>query len=147
MFSFIFFASASTAENVLNGIKIDPSIDRFIRAGIIDRAGYDDPMRIIRPNLEDEADKSWPLAVRRAWPYYMMGASQLWLNLIAETAAQKLADQPPASVAEIESFYQQVDRAVTEVWQNQGQHAFMHHLNALFEYEPLIYRERRYMTF
>jgi hypothetical protein len=76
-----------------------------------------------------------------------MGASQMWLNLIADIAAENLTDNPPASIAEIETFYQQVNETLTELWQNEGRHAFMHHLNALFEYEPLIYWEKQYLTF
>jgi hypothetical protein len=71
----------------------------------------------------------------------------MWLNLIVEIAAENMTDEPPSSMAEIEQFYQNVDEILTQLWQKEGRHAFMHHLNALFEYEPLIYWERRYMTF
>jgi hypothetical protein len=77
-----------------------------------------------------------------------MGASQMWLNLIAEIAAENLTDDPPpASIAEIETFYQRVNQTIAELWQKEGRHAFMHHLNALFEYKPLIYLEKRHLTF
>lgn len=147
MFSFIFYASPQTAENVLNGIKFDPSLDKLKLAGVIDHAGFDDPAKITRPNIEDTGDKRWPTSLQKAWPYYIMGASQMWLNLIAEIAAENLTDKAPASIAEIETFYQQVNETITELWQKEGRHAFMHHLNALFEYEPLIYWEKRSMTF
>jgi hypothetical protein len=146
-FSFIFYSSPKTAQKIFNELKNDPLVNNLKVAGILEKDVYDDPTRNTRPNIEDTGDRNWPLAVQKSWPYYIMGASQLWLNLIAETVAEKLTDRPPATVAEIESFYQQVDRAVTQLWQNQGRHAFMHHLNALFEYEPLIYWEKREMTF
>lgn len=146
-FSFIFYSSPKTALKIFNGLKNDPLVNNLKSAGVLEKDVYDDPTRLNRPNIEDTCDPNWPLAIQKSWPYYIMGASQMWLNLIAETAAEKLTDRPPATVAEIESFYQQVDRAITQLWQNEGRHAFMHHLNALFEYEPLIYREKRYMTF
>ena len=71
----------------------------------------------------------------------------MWLNLVAEIADQDLQDDPPASIEEIDSFYRQVDETVTELWQENGRHAFLHHLNAVFEYEPLIYWEKRFMDF
>jgi len=146
-FSFIFYSSPQTAEKIFNGLKADPLVATLKFAGVIDHADFDDPAQITRPKLEDTADKSWPLAVQKAWPYYIMGASQMWLNLIAEVAAERPPEIPPASIEEIEAFYQDIDETITQLWQKEGRHAFMHHLNALFEYEPLIYWEKKYLNF
>ena len=146
-FSFIFYSSAETALKIYDGLKMDPLVVNLKSAGVLERDIFDDPAKLSQPNIEDTSDKNWPLSIQKSWPFYIMGASQMWLSLIAETAEEKLTDDPPATVAEIQSFYQQVDRTITLLWQNKGRHAFMHHLNALFEYEPLIYLEKRYMTF
>ncbi len=124
-FSFIFYSSPQTAQKIFNELKTDPLVNNLKSAGILEKDVYDDPTRITKPNIEDTGDRNWPLAVKKSWPYYIMGASQLWLNLIAETAAEKITDRPPATMAEIESFYQQVDRSITRLWQNEGRHAFM----------------------
>ena len=71
----------------------------------------------------------------------------MWLNLVVEVAERDLKDNRPTTLEEIDSFYQQVDETVTEFWQKNGRHAFLHHLNAIFEYQPLIYWEKRYMDF
>jgi len=147
MFSFIFYASPQTAQLIFNALKADPLVGILKDAGVIDRAEYDDPTHIARPHIEDTGDRQWPVAIQKTWPYYIMGASQMWLNLIAEIAAENLADNPPSSIRDIEAFYRQVDQTITRLWQQDGRHAFMHHLNALFEYEPLIYWEKRSMTF
>jgi hypothetical protein len=76
-----------------------------------------------------------------------MGVSQMWLNLIAQVADDDMKSDSPSSIKEIEAFYKQVEETMTDLWQNQGRHAFMHHLNALFGYKPLIYWEKRYLTF
>jgi hypothetical protein len=146
-FSFIFYSSPQTAQRIFNALKIDPLVNNMKSKGILDKDIYDDPTRITQPNIEDTGDKNWPVSIQKTWPYYMMGASQMWLNLIAQIAAENLADDPPASIADIEAFYQQINETITVLWQKEGRHAFLHHLNALFEYEPLIYLERRYMTF
>jgi hypothetical protein len=146
-FSFIFYSSPQTAQHIFSALKTDPLVNNLKLAGVLDQDFYDDPTRITHPNIEDTSDKNWPASIQKTWPYYIMGASQMWLNLIAEVAAENLADDPPASIAEIETFYQQVNETITELWQKEGRHAFLHHLNALFEYEPLIYWEKRNMTF
>jgi hypothetical protein len=71
----------------------------------------------------------------------------MWLNLVVEIAERDLKDHRPASLEEIDVFYRQVDETVTGLWQKTGRHAFLHHLNAVFEYQPLIYWEKRYMDF
>ncbi len=147
-FSFIFYSSPQTAQNIFNTLKTDPLVNDLKSAGLLAKDVYDDPAKSTLPNIEDTGDKNWPASIQKTWPYYIMGASQMWLNLIAEIAAEKLADDPaPSSIEEIEAFYQQVDETITDLWQKEGRHAFMHHLNALFEYEPLIYWEKRHMTF
>lgn len=146
-FSFIFYSSPQTAEKIFSGLRTDPLLAELKSAGVIEYVEFDDPAQITRPNLEDTADKSWPLSIQKTWPFYIMGASQMWLNLIAEVAAEKTTDIPSASIEEVQAFYQQVDQAITQLWQKEGRHAFMHHLNALFEYEPLIYWEKKYLNF
>ncbi len=147
-FSFIFYSSPQTAQRIFNELKSDSLVNNLKLAGVLSQDVYDDPTRITRPDIEDTSDKNWPASIQKTWPHYIMGASQMWLNLIAEIAAEKLADDPaPSSIEEIEAFYQQVNKTITELWQKEGRHAFMHHLNALFEYKPLIYLEKKYMTF
>lgn len=146
-FSFIFYASPGTARHMFNALQTDPLVAYLKTAGVLVQDIYDDPTRIIRPNIGDASDKHWPASIRKTWPYYIMGASQMWLNLIAEIADKNMTDDPPASIAEIETFYQLVDETVTKLWQEEGRHAFMHHLNALFEYQPLIYWKKQYLTF
>ena len=73
-----------------------------------------------------------------------MGVSRMWLQLISE-----LADQSPgvSGVSGNPDSYRQVQAGITDLWQTEGRHAFLHHLNALFGYEPLIIYEKRYLQF
>lgn len=146
-FSFIFYTSPRTAQKIFQTLQSDPMAIKMKSGGVIDDIVIDDPAKLTRPNIEDTSDKNWPVSIQKAWPYYIMGASQMWLNLIAQVAGDNLISGPPLSVQEIEAFYNQVNQTVTDLWQKQGRHAFMHHLNALFGYEPLIYYEKRYLTF
>ncbi len=57
--------------------------------GVIVRVSCDDTTTVTRPNLEDTSDRSWSLPVQKSWPFYIMGVSEMWLNLIREVAGQK----------------------------------------------------------
>ena len=118
-----------------------------LAAGFLGEVVYSNPAEIKRPNIEDTSDPKWPDSIQNTWPYYITGVSRMWLNLVAEIADKDLEDDPPASQEEIDAFYRQVEESVTELWQNKGRHAFMHHLNAIFRYEPMIYYEKRFMNF
>jgi hypothetical protein len=146
-FSFIFYASPRTARNIFQTLQSDPMVSDMKSTGVIDDVVCDDPAKLTRPNIEDTSDKNWPVSIQKTWPYYIMGVSQMWLNLIAQVADDDMKSDSPSSIKEIEAFYKQVEETMTDLWQKQGRHAFMHHLNALFGYKPLIYWEKRYLTF
>jgi hypothetical protein len=76
-----------------------------------------------------------------------MGVSQMWLNLISETVADLPTADASLSLDEYEQFYIEVNATVTLLWEINGRHAFLHHLNALFGYEPLIFYEKRMLGF
>ncbi len=64
-----------------------------------------------------------------------MGASVMWLGLINQYIdASGATDR---DFDELVDDYDNVDEAIGEIWQSEGQHAFLHHLNALFGYEPM----------
>ena len=68
-----------------------------------------------------------------------MGVSALWLGLIddfLEVAVEEV-DDPLVLLEE----YRQVDARIAEIWRQEGQHALLHHLNAIFGYKPLTIRK------
>ena len=145
--TFYFYSPSRTAQKIFDALQSNPILIDTLSAGVIDDIVYDNPANIERPNIDDTSDKKWPLSIQKTWPYYITGVSQMWLNLVAEIADRDLQDDRPATLEDIESFYRQVDETVTELWQKNGRHAFLHHLNAVFGYEPLIYWEKRFMNF
>ncbi len=146
-FSFIFYALPRTAQKIFDALQANPILASSLSARVVDDIIYDNPAKIKRPDIGDTSDKKWPPVIQKTWPYYITGVSQVWLNLVVEIAERDLKDNQPASLEEIESFYRQVDDTVTRLWQQNGRHAFLHHLNAVFGYQPLIYYEKRYMNF
>jgi hypothetical protein len=118
------------------------------RADIIIRDIYEDPDKIIAPNIEDTSDGHWSPHIRKSWPFFIMGVCQMWLSLI-ENISEVIdgKKQRKTSLKKMLSFYQQVNESIKILWREEGCHAMLHHLNAIFGYEPLFVREvnlRRY---
>ena len=146
-FSFIFYSSPQTAQRIFNSLQSNPILIDTLADGIIREIVYDDPSIIRRPGIDDTSDKMWPVVIQKSWPYYITGVSQMWLNLVAEIAERDLQGIRPVTLEDIESIYSQVDETITELWRNNGRHAFLHHLNAVFGYHALIYYEKLYLNF
>ena len=76
-----------------------------------------------------------------------MGASQMWLDLISQMARDEASTNAELSFDQLDEHYAGAGAAITSLWQNEGRHAFLHHLNALFGYEPILIIEKRHMRF
>jgi hypothetical protein len=131
-FSFIFRSTPRDAARVSQTIRANPTLQRLQRRGRIERVSYDDLSRIARPALADTSDGSWSEVMQRAWPAFIMGVSQTWLDLIAEV--ERSGRWPPGLDARWRAIAAEVDR----IWQDEGGHALLHHLNAVFGYRPVI---------
>jgi hypothetical protein len=145
--SLIIYATPAAADAVYAGIRAAPLTEALIAAGRIDRVAYEDTTRIERPDLEDVSDEAWPMEVQRAWPYFIMGVSRTWLELVSQKADALAEGGTPAGLPELIGRYRQVNDAVDELWEQQGRHAFLHHLNAVFGYRPLVIYERKLLSF
>ncbi|MGE5257216.1 MAG: hypothetical protein ACM3KE_11125 [Hyphomicrobiales bacterium] len=146
-FSFIFFASPETARRVYSEISDNPTLQQAVSSGRIIAVICDDTAILARNRIEDTSDPTWSAPLRLAWPYYVMGASQTWLDLISAMADSEPKPGTPSTFAELEQRYAGINASITALWQNEGRHAFLHHLNALFGYEPIIIIEERHMRF
>jgi hypothetical protein len=146
-FSFIFYASAETAYQIFDALRSNALLAEMKLSGMVIADIYDQTDKIGKPRIGDTSDPNWPSAIQKSWPYYMMGASQMWLNLINETVADMSPPGAALSLAENDQLYKEVDAIITSLWETNGQHAFLHHLNALFGYKPIIFYEKRMLTF
>lgn len=146
-FSFIFYASADTAYQIFNMLRSNEMLSEMKSAGMIIEDRYDNTDRISRPRIEDTSDAKWPPSIQKNWPYFIMGASRMWLNLISEAIAAMPPADRPLSLPENEELYKKANTAVSELWQQNGQHAFLHHLSALFGYKEIIFYDKRMLKF
>lgn len=132
-FSFIFYATEEVADAVTEELESSELVaslrDTRVLEGVI-RSDYGGDAW----QLSATSDASWSEAVQRSWPHFIMGVSRTWLELIA-SIAQGRVDATTDTEALIER-YAEIDAEVTELWSDHGQHAFLHHLNAIYGYKP-----------
>ena len=96
--------------------------------------------------LEETSDKNWPPEIQRSWPYFIMGASQTWLMLVQEISReQALAGN--VDYHQLLEHYRIVDSKLNVQWRDYGQHAYLHHLNAVFGYQPVRIRSSEFKSF
>jgi len=138
-FSLIFYTDAETAAQINHEISTDPLTLWLIDQSMIEKTAFNKRTRQELGLLEQTSDPEWPMAIQRSWPYFIMGASQSWLMLVQEIS-QDAGLEGNVSYSRLLSHYQQVDRALNARWEEYGQHAYLHHLNAIFGYHPLRIR-------
>jgi hypothetical protein len=143
-FSLIFFADRRTAGRVNAEVLGDPMVQAAKTAGRLAAVVCDDPAVVLKPGVGDTSDPAWSPPLRDAWPYFLMGASRTWLELITRLAG---AAPEPEGFAAAEERYLRLNSAVSAIWQREGRHAFLHHLNAVFGYEPVLIIDKRLMNF
>lgn len=132
VFSFIFYATATGAQRVYAALEDNAVLRDLRRDGVVTAVTFDDLTRITRPNVEDTSDRHWSLPLQQTWPAFAMGVSRMWLDLVGEMA-DRHAGEP-----DLETRYRAVQADVTDIWAGEGQHALLHHLSALFAYQPLF---------
>ena len=146
-FSFIFYTSPQTADRIYADIEASELLEDLKTAGLVKSVSFDDITKPAKPDIADGSDKNWSLPIQKTWPYFIMGASHMWLQLTGDVATDITKDNQPVTVSELEAVYKKTDAAVTQMWQKEGRHAFLHHLNAIFEYKPVVVWEKRYLKF
>jgi hypothetical protein len=156
-FSFIFYAREATASAILNNLAQNPLIPKLIAVNRVEKIFLYDANKKPNSAIEATSDKNWSLSMQRAWPYFAMGGSQVWLSLIDQYAASTEGNGEHSSAPDslennndieaLLAFYRQIDEKIVSTWEEEGGHAFLHHLNALFGYGEVAIYERRMIRF
>jgi hypothetical protein len=139
-FTFIFYADRASARRILEELGQDPVLVMLHDAAMLDSLVFDDPDGDPDTDLGATSDPHWSGELQTAWPYYIMGVSAMWLELIHEVSDG--VRPPDGSAASLEQYYRELDRRLDRIWENEAQHAMLHHLNAIFGYRPLIIRKK-----
>lgn len=135
VFSFIFYSSAPVAQQIYSEIEKNELLLKLQKQKQITWVGQDPLNQIIRPKIEDTSDADWPDSIRRTWPVFMMGASRMWLDLVLDAAKEQrkkgLQDR---------TLFENVQNQLNHTWMVEGKRAWLHHLNALYAYQPTLVR-------
>ena len=138
-FSFRFYSDRDTARHIFDEVKKDPLLAELCTSGLVKETIFDDPDLDPKTDVGATSDPNWSGELQTAWPHYIMGVSAMWLELIHQ-AADKVSP-PEDSMEALLAYYRALDLRVYEIWRDEAQHAFFHHLNALFGYRPLMIRK------
>lgn len=137
-FSLLFYADPLTAEQLIADVKGSALLPELLEAGFVTQLEAPCHTSGTRAEVEGASDPNWAPPLQRTWPYFAMGFSAHWLTLIRDlTRDHRLDSSEPAEVL---AYYADIDVQVSRLWREQGGHAYLHHLNAMFAYEPILIR-------
>jgi len=136
--SFIFHSSQETAKKIYNAFKSDNLLKNLKRSKLIEKIRYDNTSKIVKPNIEDTGNPNWSLEIQRSWPYYIMGVSEMWLDLISQISGNVIDKKEKMTTKKKVDSYREIEKEINIIWQSSGRHPFLHHLNAIFGYIPII---------
>jgi hypothetical protein len=134
VFSFIFYSTPQGAQRIYADISANAVLTDLQANGLVTGIDFDNLAGNTRPDIEDTSDANWPVSIQQTWPALIMGASRMWLDLVGQLSATHAGEE------NLIHRYELVEQDITRLWAQQGQHAVLHHLSALFAYQPLLIR-------
>lgn len=146
-FSLLIYTTPKLADRISDELKSDLLLADLVKQGVIKKITYSRTNKINLPQIQDTCDKRWSLPLQKAWPYYIMGVSQMWLEMIEELSEKEIIKKNPDTVDDYLCYYRKINIQLTDIWQNQGYSAFLHHLNAIFGYQPVMVYNDQLMRF
>lgn len=145
-FSLIFMTDEETAADIGSAIEHNEMIAWLQRQGMLEKTRLNRRGAEELARLEETSDKNWPLDIQKSWPWFIMGASTAWLMQVQEISQrQGLTDT--ATYPQLTDHYREVSDAMNVQWRDFGQHAYFHHLSALYGYQPVKIRSSELRTF
>jgi len=136
-FTFLFYSSQETANKVFSDIESHLLINELINYQILMKTISDDTSDINHPDIQEMADPSWTPLIKKTWSHFIMGVSQMWLAQIDEIAKSMDSLNEDTTIPSLLESYDQINNVISTSWQEQGMHAYLHHLNAIYGYVPL----------
>ena len=134
------YSQPGVGDAVLDAVVGHPLVQRLSDHGVLVGVRPTRAANSGRPDRAGTSDANWSPALQRAWPNFIMGVSETWVALIDEhlpDPAVGVVDE--TTEAKIERYRRAAER-ITELWRDEGGHAFFHHLSALFGYKPVLLR-------
>lgn len=135
-FSWYVYASPAVGEQLFQQVSAHAAVQQMLQAGWLQKVEKLTVTAGPLPLISATSDRAWDDSLQAAWPLFAMGVSAAWLDLI-----ERWADPPThADARALDAYYLALSDRIDHLWQNQGGHAFLHHLNAIFGYLPVFTR-------
>lgn len=131
-FTLLAFTSPDTADALRARFEADPTLARLREAGWLGAVLHGCRADQAKPAPGATSDPAWDASIQASWPWFIMGVSASWLELVRAIAR----DIPPDEADPLPG-YRAIDARIERLWADQGQHAYLHHLSAVFGYRPL----------
>jgi hypothetical protein len=144
-FSLLVYTDPLTAEVLYRQIRATSVLQWLESDARVDSVNMTKVERPELPSIARTSDAAWPSEIQASWPWYIMGVSQTWLSLIQQVTVEQPLEEPSPDA--LLDYYRIVNDRVTALWRDNGQHVYLHHLNALFGYQPLLIRETNLKQF
>lgn len=138
-FSFLFYSKPDVAFQIFEEIDKNSFLKKAMTENYVEKVSLDDYDYPHPSSIEDTSDINWSPELQRNWPSFIMGVSSLWLGLINEYVTLNPNDSE--NISTLLEKYQEAQKRITGIWRNEGQHALLHHLNAIFGYSPMLIRK------
>lgn len=138
-FSFIFYSTPDIAQAIYDDIDHSVLVDGLLATGDLLAVKLDNVNEPKRAGISATSDKKWSMTIQKSWPYFIMGVSVMWLDLVAQEVDDK-ALSSNRGIKERLDYYRKVNDRITALWNKEGRHALLHHINGIFGYEPLEIR-------
>jgi hypothetical protein len=145
-FSFIFYTTAAVTGQINEKIAANPLLKQLLHSGTIKAYFAAKTIPNERPEVGDTSDPKWSPVMENNWPYYIMGVCRMWLGMVDQVSCE-IGQTEKFNQDRLLSHYRDVNQKVTHIWQQEGYHALLHHLNAIYGYEAMVYWEKRWKSF
>jgi len=139
------YTDAEGADKLYEHIRASSVLEWLETDEWVESVSMDRRERPEEPAIARASDANWPQAIQESWPWFIMGVSQAWLVLVKEVSAERAYEGN--SKWSLLDHYQNVNETINDQWRVFGQHAYLHHLNAIFAYKPLVIRGNYLMSF
>jgi hypothetical protein len=148
-FKLLVFTDEQTAESLYRRIRNASVLQWLESEQLVESVAMTRANQSELPSIARTSDRSWPPEIQASWPWFIMGVSQTWLSLIQQVTVEVTVEEAAEELSTdaVLEYYRSVNDRVDILWRNHGQHVYLHHLNALFGYQPLIIRETNLKNF
>jgi hypothetical protein len=142
-FTFDCFITEATANAVDDYVQRDAALSFLVTQQLLVKPnGYS--MKERGGSLNSISRETWPAELQEAWPFYIHGVCRalLWMIEAIRRATPDCPDvrQPGVDADVVKRSYQGFGQRLGNEWRDYGHDAFLHHLNAVFAYQPLLVR-------